>query len=170
MEAPLLAILLHAHLPFVRHPEHPEFLEERWLFEAMVECYLPMLRVLDGWERDGVVGVLNLTVSPALAAMLSDHLLCRRFEAHLAQLEELAGREEDRHTLQPGLARVARHYRERLAGVREVWLVEPEFNTVTVYQSPTRNVILTEEEELTSAVLPDFRCDLREIFSSPVKP
>lgn len=56
------------------------------------------------------------------------------------------------------------------AGVREVWLVEPEFKTVTVYQSPTRNVILTEEEELTSAVLPGFRCDLREIFSSPAKP
>ena len=56
------------------------------------------------------------------------------------------------------------------AGVREVWLVEPEFKTVTVYQSPTRNAILTEEEELTSAVLPGFRCDLREIFSSPAKP
>ena len=56
------------------------------------------------------------------------------------------------------------------AGVREVWLVEPEFKIVSIYQSPTRNVILTEEEELTSAVLPGFRCDLREIFSSPIKP
>jgi Uma2 family endonuclease len=55
------------------------------------------------------------------------------------------------------------------AGVREVWLVEPEFKIVTVYQSPTRNVILTEDDELTSTVLPGFRCDLREIFASPVK-
>ena len=30
-----LAIVLHTHLPFVRHPEHDEFLEERWLFEAI---------------------------------------------------------------------------------------------------------------------------------------
>lgn len=55
------------------------------------------------------------------------------------------------------------------AGVREVWLVEPEFKTVTVYQSPTRNTILTEDEELTSTVLPGFRCDLREIFAVPTK-
>lgn len=56
------------------------------------------------------------------------------------------------------------------AGVREVWLVEPELKIVTVYQSPTRNTILTEDEELTSEVLPGFRCDLREIFASPAKP
>ena len=31
--------VLHAHLPFVRHPEYPEFLEEDWLFEAITETY-----------------------------------------------------------------------------------------------------------------------------------
>ena len=31
-----LSIVLHAHLPFVRHPEHERFLEENWLFEAIV--------------------------------------------------------------------------------------------------------------------------------------
>ena len=30
-----LCLVLHAHLPFVRHPEHDRFLEENWLFEAM---------------------------------------------------------------------------------------------------------------------------------------
>ena len=25
----LLALVLHTHLPFVRHPEHPKFLEEQ---------------------------------------------------------------------------------------------------------------------------------------------
>ena len=31
--APLgyVALHLHAHLPFVRHPEHDQFLEEDWL-------------------------------------------------------------------------------------------------------------------------------------------
>ena len=32
-----LALVLHAHLPYVRHPEHPEFLEEDWLYEAITE-------------------------------------------------------------------------------------------------------------------------------------
>ena len=33
------SIVLHAHLPFVRHPEHEKFLEENWLFEAITETY-----------------------------------------------------------------------------------------------------------------------------------
>ena len=41
-----LCLLLHAHLPYIRHPEYPEFIEERWLYEAVRECYLPLLRVL----------------------------------------------------------------------------------------------------------------------------
>ena len=36
-----LALVLHAHLPYVRHPEHPQFLEEDWLYEAITETYLP---------------------------------------------------------------------------------------------------------------------------------
>jgi len=32
-----LHLVLHAHLPFVRHAEHLEFLEEEWLCEAISE-------------------------------------------------------------------------------------------------------------------------------------
>ena len=39
------ALVLHAHLPFVRHPEYDDFLEERWFFEAMSETYLLCLRL-----------------------------------------------------------------------------------------------------------------------------
>ena len=38
-----LALVLHAHLPYVRHPEHENFLEEDWLYEAITETYLPLL-------------------------------------------------------------------------------------------------------------------------------
>ena len=38
-----LALVLHAHLPYVRHPEYDEFLEEDWLYEAIAETYLPLL-------------------------------------------------------------------------------------------------------------------------------
>ena len=30
----MISLVLHAHLPFVRHPEHERFLEEAWLFEG----------------------------------------------------------------------------------------------------------------------------------------
>ena len=45
--------VLHAHLPYVRHPEHPEFLEEDWFFEALTETYMPIVGVLDGLLADG---------------------------------------------------------------------------------------------------------------------
>ena len=38
-----LNFVLHAHLPFVRHPEHARFLEEEWLYEAITETYIPLL-------------------------------------------------------------------------------------------------------------------------------
>ncbi len=30
-----LMLVLHAHLPYVRHPEEPVFLEVGWLFDAI---------------------------------------------------------------------------------------------------------------------------------------
>ena len=42
-----LSIVLHAHLPLVRHPEYEDFLEEDWLYEAITETYLPLLLAFD---------------------------------------------------------------------------------------------------------------------------
>ncbi|MFM7100079.1 MAG: DUF1957 domain-containing protein, partial [Verrucomicrobiota bacterium] len=116
-----LALVLHAHLPFVRHPEHPRFHEESWLFEALAECYLPLLDRLAQWTRAGLEWRLTLTLSPTLAAMLSDDLLRRRFERYLGELAELAAREEDRQVLQPERRRLAAGQVARLAGRRRQW-------------------------------------------------
>ena len=52
MSSGYLALILHAHLPFVRHPEHEEFLEEDWLFEAITETYIPLLAMMQRLVRD----------------------------------------------------------------------------------------------------------------------
>ncbi len=117
-----LALVLHAHLPFVRHPEHPRFHEETWLFEAIWECYLPLLGLMEGWERDRVRWALTLAVSPVLADMLRDPVLRSRFERHLESLAELAAREEERHVLQPRQQALARYYRGKIAVAREAWV------------------------------------------------
>src|SRR5205085_725355 len=88
-----LALVLHAHLPFVRHPEHEKFLEENWLFEAVTESYVPLLQVLDGWQRDSMDAPLTLTLTPTLCAMLRDPLLQSRYVRHLTELIELAEKE-----------------------------------------------------------------------------
>ena len=65
-----LALVLHAHLPFVRHPEHDEFFEEDWLFEAISETYIPLLAMMQRLVRDGVPFKLTLGLTPPLCAML----------------------------------------------------------------------------------------------------
>ncbi|MBL9175992.1 MAG: DUF1957 domain-containing protein [Verrucomicrobiales bacterium] len=109
-----LVLLLHAHLPYVRHPEQPEFFEESWFFEAVLECYLPILGILDGWERDGIPGGLALSLSPTLLAMLRDELLSQRLRQHLSRLMDLAAREEIRAFFLPERRAIAAWYRERL--------------------------------------------------------
>jgi len=51
------------------------------------------------------------------------------------------------------------------AGVKQVWLIDSKFETVTVYYSLTKTLILTENDELTcEEILPNFRLKLSEIF------
>src|ERR1051326_8072762 len=95
MSTPLgyLCLVLHAHLPFVRHPEYDDFLEEDWLYEAITETYIPLLEVFDGLERDGADWRMTMSVTPTLAAMLSDPLLQGRYLRHLDNLIALARKE-----------------------------------------------------------------------------
>lgn len=108
-----VAFVLHAHLPFVRHPEHDDFLEERWLFEAITECYLPLLHVLAGLERDRVPAHLTLSLSPTLLAMLSDALLQQRCLRHIERSIALAEREVQRTRLDPATNALAQLYLAR---------------------------------------------------------
>jgi 1,4-alpha-glucan branching enzyme len=88
--------VLHAHLPYVRHPEYPEFLEEDWFFEALTETYVPLIIVLDGLLADGVDYRLTMTLSPPLISMMTDELLVWRFHRYLDRLVDLSGREIER--------------------------------------------------------------------------
>lgn len=116
-----VTLLLHAHLPFVRHPEHERFLEESWLFEAITETYLPLLAQFQGWRRDGIRAELTLTLSPTLCAMLQDDLLRRRYEHHLRTLLDLAGRETFRTQWEPGFRELSGFYQQRFEDLLTLW-------------------------------------------------
>ncbi|MCF7929707.1 MAG: DUF1957 domain-containing protein [Spirochaetales bacterium] len=106
-----LCFVLHAHLPFVRHPEYEDFLEEKWLFEALSETYLPLLRVFSELEREEVPFRLTLSISPTLISMLTDELLQDRYIAHLEKLLELSEKELERTSAEdPEHLPVARMY------------------------------------------------------------
>jgi 1,4-alpha-glucan branching enzyme len=114
-----LALLLHAHLPFVRHPEHENFLEEDWLFEAITETYLPLLRLMRRLLDDGVAFRLTMSLSPTLCAMLRDELLQERYLRHLEQLIGLAEQETKRNRHDVHLAELSRFYAQLFAAARE---------------------------------------------------
>src|SRR6516225_3630072 len=91
-----LALILHAHMSFVRHPEHPEFFEEAWLFEAITETYIPIWQMLEGLMRDQAPFRLTMSLTPTLCAMLNDGLLRERYLRYLDRAIALAKSEIER--------------------------------------------------------------------------
>jgi 1,4-alpha-glucan branching enzyme len=117
-----LCLVLHAHLPFVRHPEFDDFLEEDWFYEAITETYIPLLEVFDGLERDGADWRLTMSVTPTLAAMLSDPLLQYRYVRHIDNLIALSRKEIERTRWQPEVHELARMYHGRFERARDVFV------------------------------------------------
>ena len=109
-----LALVLHAHLPYVRHIEYEDCLEEKWLFEAITETYIPLLHALEKLSNEGVPYRLTMSFSPTLLTMLSDELLQFRYQRHLEKSLELAQREIQRTTNEPIFHRLAHMYEELL--------------------------------------------------------
>jgi 1,4-alpha-glucan branching enzyme len=109
-----LCLVLHSHLPFIRHPEREHFLEETWLFEAITETYLPLLDMFDHLAEDGVEARAAVSLTPTLMAMLRDPLLLSRYERHLDRTRVLAGLEVARTRRDPDFGPVAGFYRDRL--------------------------------------------------------
>ncbi|HEY8924543.1 MAG TPA: DUF1957 domain-containing protein, partial [Polyangia bacterium] len=72
------SLVLHAHLPFVRHPEDPTVMEEDWLYEAITGTYLPLIQIFEGLVTDHVPFRCTVSLSAPLITMLTDDLLKQR--------------------------------------------------------------------------------------------
>lgn len=112
------ALVLHAHLPYIRHPQDPGIMEERWFFEAVTECYLPLLRSFERMVKDGVKFKITLSLSPPLIGMLNDRLLQERYVRHISSLIELAEKEVERNKYNQSFRDVALMYYNRLNELR----------------------------------------------------
>ncbi len=121
MKKGFLSLVLHAHLPYVRHPEHADMMEERWLFEAITETYIPLIDAFEGMLADGVNFRLTMSLTPPLIGMLTDPLLQERYEKHLNLVIELAEKEVDRTRWMPEFHGTAQMYRGKLYRAREIF-------------------------------------------------
>ena len=75
------ALVLHAHLPYVRAHGMWPFGEET-LYEAMAETYLPLIRVLERLRAEGVEAPFTLGITPILAEQLADPRIKEGFWAY----------------------------------------------------------------------------------------
>ncbi|WP_418790595.1 1,4-alpha-glucan branching protein domain-containing protein [Phosphitispora sp. TUW77] len=116
-----LALVLHAHLPYIRHPEKENFLEEKWFFEALTETYIPLIGIFDNLLKDGVDFRVTVSLSPPLISMMADDLLRKRYLMHLNKLIELAYRETER-TAGTEFASTAWMYLERFDKIRDIFV------------------------------------------------
>jgi len=159
-----LSLVLHAHLPYVRHPDHESFLEESWLFEAITESYVPLIGVLDRLSSDKIPARLTLSLSPTLLTMLRDHLLQERYLVHMDKLRRLAALEVARTRDDERFAPLALLYQGMLEDTVEVF--ERRWNRdLTAAFAHYRDAGLLEliTTAATHAFLPLFRADPKAV-------
>ena len=94
-----LAIVLHAHLPYVRKNEKNS-LEEDWLFQAILECYIPLLQVIESSKKENPINTkLTFSLSPTLLSLLNNKQIQETFpnwiKTRIDFLRELPQKEKD---------------------------------------------------------------------------
>ncbi|MGI6686456.1 MAG: glycoside hydrolase family 57 protein [Bacillota bacterium] len=116
-----LAIVLHAHLPYVRHAEHEHFLEERWFYEAVTDCYIPLIDMMDRLAKERIPFRFTMSLTPPLLTMLGDSLMQERYQKHLNLLIELAEKEIIRLKNEPAFLSLALMYRKKYLEARRTF-------------------------------------------------
>ncbi|MDY6821190.1 MAG: 1,4-alpha-glucan branching protein domain-containing protein [Deferribacterota bacterium] len=111
-------LVLHSHLPFVKHPEYSFFLEEKWLFEAIDECYIPLLMLLKRLEEEHIYSRFTVSLSPTLCEMLVDTTLLYKYEVHLEKQIELANKEVERTKKDAIFNEIALFYLNRYKNIK----------------------------------------------------
>lgn len=134
MEKGYLALVLHAHLPYVRHPEYDDFLEEDWFYEAVTETYIPLINVFDRLLDDGVDFRITLSISPSLLSMLADPLLQERCLKHIEKLIELTCKEVERTRWLPQFQRLALMYQQHFVNARFVFAEKYGRNLINAFK------------------------------------
>ncbi|MDA8105587.1 MAG: DUF1957 domain-containing protein [Nitrospiraceae bacterium] len=130
-----LSVVLHAHLPYVRCPEHEHHLEERWLYEAMTETYLPLLDIFDGLLNDRVDFKMTLSLTPTLIEMLGDDLLMKRYERYLDDLLDLTEKEVFRNRRDKDFGPLAQMYLRRFSRIQYLFKTAYRKDLVSAFRA-----------------------------------
>jgi len=108
-----VSFVLHAHLPFIHHPESENYLEEQWLYEAISETYIPLLLTFQKLVDEHVDFRITMSMTPPLLNMLDNKLLQRRYIKYLKKHIELAKKETERTTYDKRINDLSYYYVDR---------------------------------------------------------
>lgn len=129
-----LCLVLHAHLPYVRHPEHSYSLEEKWLFEAITECYLPLITSLNKLHQEGKEFKITISLSPTLLSMLDDSYLQDKYLVYLERLLELTEKEVNRTKNDKSFHPLALMYQLQLGEIYHNYRYKYQKNIITAFR------------------------------------
>jgi len=128
-------LVLHSHIPYVKRQGRWPF-GEVWLFEAMAETYIPLLRTLDRLRDEGINLSLTFSFSPTLLEQLASHYIQNEFVNYLNEREKRAA-EDERYYLSRAeneMARVAAYYHRFYRDIRRDFLVDLDRNIIGALQ------------------------------------
>ena len=108
-----VSFVLHAHLPFIHHPESDDYLEESWLYEAISETYIPLLTNFQKLVDENVDFKITMSLTPPLLNMLDNKLLQKRYIKYLKKHIELAKKELKRTLYDERLNSLSKYYVDR---------------------------------------------------------
>lgn len=108
-----VSFVLHAHLPFIHHPENDSYLEEQWLYEAISETYIPLLLNFQKLVEEKVDFRITMSLTPPLLNMLDNKLLQKRYIKYLKTHIELAEKEVKRTSYDSRLNELSKYYFDR---------------------------------------------------------
>ena len=129
-----VTFILHAHLPFIHHPESEDYLEEQWLFEAISETYIPLLLNFKKLEEENVKFRLTMTMTPPLLYMLDNKLLQERYIKYLKKHIELAKKELKRTVYDERVHNLAQYYFDRYSNDLHVFKDVYDCNLITGFK------------------------------------
>lgn len=108
-----VSFVLHAHLPFIHHPESQDYLEEQWLFEAISETYIPLILNFQKLVDEKVDFRFTMSLTPPLLNMLDNKLLQKRYIDYLKKHIELSKKEIERTKDNAEINKLSHYYYER---------------------------------------------------------
>ncbi|MCX6145793.1 MAG: DUF1957 domain-containing protein [Candidatus Kapabacteria bacterium] len=122
-------LILHTHLPWVlNHGKWPH--GEDWLTEAIAECYIPLLNILNELLNEGITPKITFDISPVLCEQLANENIKLKFIEYCDSKIKLASDDEKR------FAEWNEHpHKIYMAGYWKHWYSERKSDFINKYDS-----------------------------------